>query len=72
MDTTPEPALVALLQAHGIARYEVTDAHYGNSLAHGPLRKLIIWDRFVPDPSAFAALGFGLVFRESSARIDTV
>ena len=51
-----------LLTAYGITRYQITNEHYGNS-HDGPLKKLLIWDRFIPDPSEFKALGYDLCFR---------
>jgi len=53
-----------LLESYNIKSYEITDVHFGNSLANGSLKLLIIFDdRFIHCPDEFHRLGYGISYR---------
>lgn len=57
--------LLKLLNERNISTFEITSLHYGYCLNNGKLKQLIIYDRFIHDPSQFNKLGYGIISRSS-------
>lgn len=55
----------ALCAEYNVSKYEITEIHAGNCLKHGALKKLVIYDRFIPDTNEFNELGYNVFFRNS-------
>jgi hypothetical protein len=54
---------IELLAEMNVKEYEITDIHYGNSLAYGKLTTIIVKNRHIYDPREFNKIGSGIVCR---------